>query len=890
MLCRNVITVTRQSLRSLLFSFFVYTIFLSTSALAIDLPNGGMIEAEISVSGEIDEYTFTASAGDTVYLRIADTETTEFVNSSFFPRVELIDPNGAFIAGSGGALVGDIAQFLVLSGQYTVRARDDSSGEDETGTYDLYFAGVPGANDDGVLPNGGVVSGEIELGDLDSYTFNANAGETVYLRVADTETTEFVDSAFFPNIVLFGPSGEFITSANGALVGDIAQSLVSTGTYTVIINDESSGEDATGSYDLYFAKGPGANDDGVLPNGGVVSGEIELGDLDSYTFTANAGETVYLRVADTETTEFVNSAFFPNIILLGPSGGFITNANGALVGDIAQSLVSTGTYTVIINDESSGEDATGSYDLYFAKGPGASDDGVLPNGGVVSGEIELGDLDSYSFTANAGETVYLRVADTETTEFVDSAFFPNIILLGPSGGFITNANGALVGDIAQTLVSTGTYTVIINDESSGEDATGSYDLYFARAPGANDDGCVADGQSANGFIALGDIDSYSFQANAGTSLLVTVTDLDGGALFPRVLLFSPDGSFITSDQGAVTAQISANLTSTGEFTLLVFDESSGEDATGNYRIDVSGVSVTCPVSECNGLPISVFIADGDLPTSGADVILGTSSADVINALGGNDTICGVGGNDTIIAGGGSDWVDGGSGMDDILGGGGDDIIFGGLGADIIRGGGGDDDIEGEQGDDSLLGQSGNDTLDGGNGIDDINGGAGNDTIFTGSGATVGTGVVVSGGSGSDVINGGPDADALLGSNGADTINGFGGDDVITGGNGQDIIDGGDGDDDIRGQGSPDTLNGGAGDDVINGGEADDTINGGVGNDELLGGAGDDVVRGDTGADMIFGGSGDDRLVGGASGGDVCNGQSGIDSAAASCESQIGVEE
>ena len=41
--------------------------------------------------------------------------------------------------------------------------------------------------------------------------------------------------------------------------------------------------------------------------------------------------------------------------------------------------------------------------------------------------------------------------------------------------------------------------------------------------------------------------------------------------------------------------------------------------------------------------------------------------------------------------------------------------------------------------------------------------------------------------------------------------------------------------------------------------------------------------------MVLGGSGDDSLVGGASAGDVCNGQSGVDSAVGSCETLIGVE-
>ena len=297
---------------------------------------------------------------------------------------------------------------------------------------------------------------------------------------------------------------------------------------------------------------------------------------------------------------------------------------------------------------------------------------------------------------------------------------------------------------------------------------------------------------------------------------------------------------------------------------------------------------TFSTNQCNGMPVTVDIGNGDSPTSGADVILGTSGPDVINALAGDDTICGFGGNDIINAGGGNDWIDAGPGNDRVLASAGDDIVFGGPGDDEILAGSGDDDVEGEEGDDTLFGQPGNDTLDGGDGVDAINGGGGSDMIFTGPGATVGTGKFVTGNVGNDTITGGPDADDLRGFNGLDTINGGGGDDVISGGDGRDTIDGGDGDDEIRGQNGVDLLSGGSGDDFVSGGNDADTINGGPGGDEIIGGPGNDILNGDGGSDDIEGGSGDDAMVGGSGGGDSCNGQSGTDTADASCETVVSV--
>ena len=292
--------------------------------------------------------------------------------------------------------------------------------------------------------------------------------------------------------------------------------------------------------------------------------------------------------------------------------------------------------------------------------------------------------------------------------------------------------------------------------------------------------------------------------------------------------------------------------------------------------------------DCNGETVTVALSRGDTPTSGNDVILGTAGADVINALGGDDTVCGGAGDDLINGSLGDDWIDGGEGNDEIEGRPGNDVLYGGLGNDVIRGGLGDDEMFGEAGDDSLMGQPGNDTIDGGDGVDDINGGGGSDTIYTGAGATVGSGVFVSGSGGDDTIYGGPDADDIKGSTGADTIYGEGGNDVITGGNGRDEIHGGDGDDNIKGKDSRDTIYGDSGNDILNGGAENDTINGGDGNDELTGSTGNDVLRGDAGSDTLNGGSGGDTLVGGPSSGDECNGQSGVDTAVASCEVVVSV--
>lgn len=321
-----------------------------------------------------------------------------------------------------------------------------------------------------------------------------------------------------------------------------------------------------------------------------------------------------------------------------------------------------------------------------------------------------------------------------------------------------------------------------------------------------------------------------------------------------------------------------------------------DNITGAGLIDaLASLNASClPPTTCNGLPVTVFIANGDTPTSQSDVILGTQGADTIVAMGGDDTICALGGLDTINGGRGSDWIDAGAGDDNVLGAADNDTIFGGTGNDLLQGGPANDTIFGGEDDDTIFGNSGSDSIDGGPGVDAINGGSGADTITTGTGSTVGSGKTVNGGSGNDTITGGPDDDEIRGSTDDDMIKGGGGNDRLFGGGGEDFIEGEDGNDFIRGNAASDTIDGGSDQDDIDGGTGKDLIFGGADNDTLKGSTGNDEVHGDDGQDTINGGGGNDNLFGeagndiisgggsndnmdgGAGSNDICDGQGGVD--------------
>jgi Ca2+-binding RTX toxin-like protein len=281
-----------------------------------------------------------------------------------------------------------------------------------------------------------------------------------------------------------------------------------------------------------------------------------------------------------------------------------------------------------------------------------------------------------------------------------------------------------------------------------------------------------------------------------------------------------------------------------------------------YRIKVDGFAASTGLlnlhMENNAPPTCQGVAATIVGTAGNDVITGTSGADVIVAGDGNDTINGGGGNDRICGDKGRDTINGETGHDFVFGGTGPDLIRGGMGNDILIGNPGSgstadtgDVISGGAGDDILDGWVGNDRLSGGGGDDIIGGAAGIDTADYGSATAAITASLAAGtatGWGSDTFSA---VENLIGSNFNDSL---------TGDVGPNSIGAGNGNDDVRGGGGLDALTGGTG---------NDDVRGGGGNDSVLGNSGNDSLRGEAGTD-------------------VCNGGPGTDTAAANCETIIGV--
>jgi|SRR5665213_2285512 len=427
------------------------------------------------------------------------------------------------------------------------------------------------------LINGANQTGTITNKEVDSYTFTANAGDNINLRLGST--------GFFGYLRLYGPDGALLTTA-GANQYDqfIAYTATNSGTFTVLVSSWDSG--GTGTYALHLAQMPepfivpAGDEGGAMTNGGDYSGNITIGDLDMYSFTANAGDSINLRLGTT--------GFFAYLELYGPNGALLSAA-GANNYDrlIAYTATNSGTFTVLVSSWDSG--GTGTYALHLAQMPepfivpAGDEGGPMTNGGDYSGNITIGDMDMWSFTANAGDSINLRLGST--------GFFGYLELYGPNGALLSAAGGNEYDHlIAYTATNSGTFTALVS--SWGNGGTGTYALHLAQMPEpfilptGDEGGAMTGSAHYAGTITLSDMDIWAFTACTGDAINLTLNTTN---FFAWLELYGPNGALLRSAGGNEYGQsITYTATNCGTFTVLV--SSWGNGGTGTYGLTANGLS------------------------------------------------------------------------------------------------------------------------------------------------------------------------------------------------------------------------------------------------------------------------------------------------------------
>ena len=286
------------------------------------------------------------------------------VNLDFYPWIRLFDPNGGLVITRNSGAATQFEVTANLTGTYTLRVGSNNSNTyfDGTGDYVLRRVKVPGTyvvsqgDQGGTMTNGDNHTGHIDLGDVDVWTFAANQNDAIAVSIGEIPVgPSDPDPGFYPWIRLYNPLGAPVQARNGGDVAQIGTGILTapiTGTYTVVVGTNNSNIyfDGTGDYILTLAKVPGTfvvptgDHGGLLTNGAIHTGRIDLGDLDMWSFSANQGDAITVSIGEVlvSPTE-PDPGFYPWIRLYDPLGALAGTRNGGNVAQVVATAGLTGT-------------------------------------------------------------------------------------------------------------------------------------------------------------------------------------------------------------------------------------------------------------------------------------------------------------------------------------------------------------------------------------------------------------------------------------------------------------------------------------------------------------------------------------------------------------------
>ncbi len=593
--------------------------------------------------GDLDVYTFTASAGDSIIVSMGELEL-------WAPRVDLFGPNGARIATiSGSTSFHDAnlqveAMNVVDGGTYFIVARSASNAT--SGNYGLTMAKLAGPQpfNEGPLASGERKVTSLSRGDIDVYTIAANVGDSILVSVG--ELTNWA-----PRVDLFGPTGVRLATVSGSTSFSDANlqvetlSVAAAGTYFAVVR--AGGTTVDGEYGVSVAKlgGPQPFDQGPMASGQRKASLLDRGDLDVYTFTASAGDSMIVSVGELENWSPRVDLFAPNGVRLFTNSGS-TSFTDANVQVEALSVAQSGTYYAVVR--AGATSVSGNYGIAVAKIAGAQ---PFSGGAMGSGErraalLDRGDLDIYTFSASAGESMVLSVGEIGN-------WAPRLDLFDPSGNRLsTVAGSSSLTDAnlqleALTVTLSGTYYAVVRAGASS--VAGEYGISIAKVGGAQpfDNGPVASGQRRTGTLELGGLEVFTFTANAGDAVLFSLGEQVNWA--PRLDVFAPDSSrvgFVSGSSSLTDTNLPLDflgLTQSGTYYVVV--RSGATTAAGDFVFSMARLpgSQSPDTTDNDGGPIasgqttSAAIAAGDLDVYTINLSMGAAASFQMNRLPGSST-------------------------------------------------------------------------------------------------------------------------------------------------------------------------------------------------------------------------------------------------------------
>lgn len=218
----------------------------------------------------------------------------------------------------------------------------------------------------GSLSNGLNHTGVIQVGGLDTWTFQATNKDRIVVRAGKAQSTG-TNPNFTPWIRLRGPDGASLGSEALTDNPEIEVRAPSTGTYSVLVTNAGDNQAGAATYLLTLAKSPGpytfsAGDEGGPIANGTHPGVMTLADLDPWTFQAALNDNITVRLGKVAAGGS-DPDFDPSIRLFGPDGALLDEDYLSNSPEVSVRAPTAGIYTLLVANSDSYAVGPGSYIL-----------------------------------------------------------------------------------------------------------------------------------------------------------------------------------------------------------------------------------------------------------------------------------------------------------------------------------------------------------------------------------------------------------------------------------------------------------------------------------------------------------------------------------------------
>lgn len=549
-------------------------------------------------AGQVQRFTFNATAGQTVALNVTGTTTPTAANTGITFMV--FRPDSGVITSSSTPYTSfdtyntstvNLSN-LPVSGTYTIIAAPD---------YGLAAAGqlnvVPGATGN-LTTNGSSASyGDNVAGQNVYISFTATQGENLELTLNHLALTGGGNSA---TVYVYNSAGAQVSSFNcytsnpgGSCHGHLWDMVA--GNYSLAVTPP------TGNSITFNA----VLEDDLVGSAITVNGSASLslaaGQVERFTFNAVAGQTLAINMSGMVTTP---SGQGVTVSVYRPDVGTITNGTSAYASfDTANSptlnlpsLPAAGTYTVIVSPDY-GLAASGQVNVLGGIG------GTLASGGVAQTEAATVSMQNVymTFAANQGDNLELTLNNVSFS----SSNYVNAQVTTSTGQYVANvtcSSNMAVPSCTLHLwnLAAGNYSVTVTPTYSG-----TYSFNAALQPDVNGPSLQTN-TPVNVNLAAGQVERVSFNATQGQTVSLQLSNISvaptGNGVGITFLIYSPNVGLISTSTGSYTHVDTTgsytfnlpNLPLTGTYTVIVAPD-DGVAATAQLNL-VSGVTGSVPVN------------------------------------------------------------------------------------------------------------------------------------------------------------------------------------------------------------------------------------------------------------------------------------------------------